>query len=107
MTDENHRSHDLVALLCNPAAFTSPVEALDEVCDNAGNERLVFLVPAVLLGIQDCLARHDETHVTGLRVAEDDRRGWPCGKSHDGFDCVHGVDDAPLLEIAVTLQQCD
>ena len=63
---QEDRANDLAALLCDPATVSVGVKALNELCDDAGNQRLKALVPPIFLGIQHPVAMNNPTEVAGL-----------------------------------------
>jgi len=49
--DQKDRANDLATLLCDPATVSVGVKPLNELCDDAGNQRLKTFVPPIFLGV--------------------------------------------------------
>src|SRR2546430_4143085 len=64
--DEEHRAHQLAALLRDPAPLAFRVVALGEVRHDLGDERLELLVVAVFLGIHGTVPVHHPAQVARL-----------------------------------------
>src|SRR5262249_42179017 len=100
MLHQEDRADDLALLLRDPTALASRIEALEEVGHDARREGFVFVVPTVFARVEDRLARHDEAHVAGLVIAENDRRRRAWRRPERTLDVAHRLDDRALRRIA-------
>src|SRR3569833_2857494 len=62
--DQEDTANSLSIPLGDPATLPWGIELAEELNRDLGHQRLEFLIPAVLLGVQLTVPLHDPTHVT-------------------------------------------
>src|SRR5260221_10579346 len=95
--DEEDGADDFAADLGDPASLAPRVEALDELRDDARDERLEALVPAELLRVERAVQVHDGAHVSGLMGTEEVGRLSLLAGLEQRLDRAHRLDEAVLI----------
>jgi len=88
----------------DPRSLALGIVRVDVVRDDARDERLERLVPAVFLRVERAVAADHPAEVTGRGCAEDDGRR-PRRAAEDAANDVHRGDEPPLLLLDQTGEQ--
>src|SRR6185437_4797947 len=104
MPNGHHRSHVFAIAFGDPAPFVRGVEIGDKVGNDARDERLEALVPAVFIGVEHAVPPHHPPEVAGACVRS----------KYGGADrCADSRSDVPSSRMAVmapmaaTRRRCD